>query len=72
MYGATWDKGIDLVAVERAASLLGECPPLQPDEVLRAVRVMTEAGRSAETIADRLGICARTVTRWRDDMGLAS
>ncbi|MEU6929027.1 helix-turn-helix domain-containing protein [Streptomyces sp. NPDC046374] len=72
MYGDTWDKGVDLVAVERAASLRGECPPLQPEDVRRAVQVMTEGGQSAQVIADRLGMCDRTVTRWREEMGLSS
>lgn len=48
MYGATWEKGIDLVAVERAASLRGVCPLLRPEEA------------------------RRTVSRWRDEMGLSS
>jgi transposase-like protein len=69
--GATWDKGIDLVAVERAALCRGVCPPLTDDERRRAVQVMTEAEKGAEEIAERLGISAKTVSRWREEMGLA-
>ncbi|MGW6391126.1 helix-turn-helix domain-containing protein [Streptomyces sp. NPDC055103] len=70
--GATWDKGVDLVAVERAALCRGVCPPLSDEERRRAVKVMTEAGKSAVEIAARLGMADRTVTRWRDEMGLSS
>ena len=72
LLGATWDKGIDLVAVERAALCRGACPPLTDEERRRAVKVMTEAGKSAAEIAERLGMAERTVTRWRDEMGLSS
>ncbi|MFE4796161.1 hypothetical protein ACFRFL_13855 [Streptomyces sp. NPDC056708] len=70
--GATWDKGIDLVAVERAASCRGVCPVLTEEEQWRTVRVMTEAGKSAAVIGERLGLHNRTVARWRDEMGLSS
>ncbi|WNI34190.1 helix-turn-helix domain-containing protein [Streptomyces sp. ITFR-6] len=70
--GATWDKGIDLVAVERAALCRGACPALTDEEKRRTVLVMTEAGRSAEDIAARLGMAERTVGRWRGEMGLSS
>ncbi|MFB8347995.1 helix-turn-helix domain-containing protein [Streptomyces niveus] len=70
--GATWDKGIDLVAVERAALCRGACPQLTDEEQRRAVKVMTEAGKGAAEIAERLGMADRTVTRWRDEMGLSS
>ncbi|WP_228994761.1 hypothetical protein [Streptomyces sp. DH8] len=70
MYGDTWEAGVDLVAVERAASWRGACPVLQPAEVLHAIRVMTERGDGEEGIARRLGVSARTVTRRRADMGL--
>ncbi|WP_434593464.1 helix-turn-helix domain-containing protein [Streptomyces sp. A5-4] len=72
MYGATWDNGVDLVAVERAALCRGVCPDLNEDEQRRAVRVMTEAGKSAGVIAGRLGMSDRTVARWRDEMGHSS
>ncbi|MFD4315066.1 helix-turn-helix domain-containing protein [Streptomyces sp. NPDC058548] len=63
---------MDLVAVERAALCRGVCPPLSEAERRRTVQVMTEAGKSAVEIAERLGMSDRTVTRWRDEMGLSS
>lgn len=72
MYGDTWDKGVDMNAVERAASMRGVCPPLNEDEQRRAVRVMTEAGRSEVTIRERLGLPERTVRGWRQEMGFSS
>ncbi|MFD3608976.1 hypothetical protein ACFWXA_13045 [Streptomyces atroolivaceus] len=72
MYGDTWDKGIDMNAVLRAASLRGKCPPLNEDEQRRAVQVMTEEGKGAVEIGARLGMADRTVTRWRIEMGLSS
>lgn len=71
LYGATWDRGVDLVAVERAALGRGSCPPLTDAEKRRAVAVMTEAGKGADEIAQRLGMTDRTVTRWRRERGLS-
>ncbi|THA44134.1 hypothetical protein [Streptomyces sp. A1136] len=71
LHGSTWDKGIDLVAVERAALCRGVCPPLNPEEQRRVVKVMTEAGKSSVVIGERLGMAARTVDRWREEMGLS-
>ncbi|MFJ7592469.1 hypothetical protein ACIQZO_34890 [Streptomyces sp. NPDC097617] len=71
MHGSTWDKGVDLVAVERAALCRGVCPPLNDAEQRRAVQVMTEAGQSAAVIGARLGLAARTVDRWHGEMGLS-
>lgn len=71
MHGSTWDKGVDLVAVERAALCRGVCPPLNDAEQRRAVQGMTEAGKSSVVIGARLGIDARTVDRWREEMGLS-
>lgn len=65
--GATWHRGVDLVAVERAMSRRGQCPELTEQEQRYAIGVMTDAGWSASEIARRLGISARTVTRWRDE-----
>lgn len=62
----TWKNGIDLIAVERAMSGRGACPELTDEERRYAVTEMTAAGTSAEDIGERLGIAARTVTRWRD------
>lgn len=70
MYGDTWENGCDLVAVERAASLRGELPPLNPGEELRAVRMMREAKQPITVIAARMGLCARTVLRWSEAMRL--
>ncbi|MFD6935299.1 hypothetical protein ACFWAP_03955 [Streptomyces goshikiensis] len=70
MYGDTWDKGIDTVAIERALYDPGACPVLTDEEQRRAVVVMTEAGRSAGWIGTRLGMDERTVDRWRQDMGV--
>ncbi|WP_274390339.1 helix-turn-helix domain-containing protein [Streptomyces sp. TR1341] len=69
--GATWDNGVDLVAAERAASCRGVCPDLTDEETRRAVLVMTEAEKSAKEISARLGIAERTVSRWREEMGLS-
>ena len=41
------------------------CPELTEEEQRAAERAMTEAEWSAEDIAERLGVSARTVTRWR-------
>ncbi|MEV5677251.1 hypothetical protein [Streptomyces sp. NPDC052179] len=70
MYGDTWVGGVDLVAVERAASLRGVCPELRDVEVLHAIRVMTKQGAGEKAIAKRLGLSAKTVMRRRADMGL--
>ncbi|MEU6628352.1 hypothetical protein ABZ905_08670 [Streptomyces parvus] len=68
MYGDTWVGDVDLVAVERAASLRGDCPELQPAEVLEAVRVMAGRGMSDVAIGRRLGLSDKTVMRRRVDM----
>ncbi|NGO67844.1 helix-turn-helix domain-containing protein [Streptomyces boncukensis] len=64
--GATWHRGIDLIAVERAKSGRGDPPVLTEEEQRYACREMTDEGLSASFIADRLGVAQRTVTRWRD------
>lgn len=63
--GSTWHRGVDLIAVERAASGRGVCPELTDDELRYAADVMTSAGESAEEISERLGVTTRTVIRWR-------
>ncbi|WP_432001548.1 helix-turn-helix domain-containing protein [Streptomyces sioyaensis] len=63
--GATWDRGIDLVAVQRAKSDPGPCPDLTDEEQLYVCREMTGEGKSASAIAARLRVAERTVTRWR-------
>ncbi|MFJ3274136.1 hypothetical protein [Streptomyces sp. NPDC086776] len=70
--GATWHRDVDLVAVERVLSGVPPLPELTEDEQRYAVVVMTEANVGAEVIAQRLGVDARTVTRWRDDAGLSN
>lgn len=67
--GATWHRGIDLIAVERAMGTEGPCPALTDEELRYAVVEMTAADWSASAIADRLGIASRTVTRWREEPG---
>ncbi|WP_086777045.1 hypothetical protein [Streptomyces griseus] len=68
MYGDLCVDDVDLVAVERAASLRGECPELQPDEVLEALRVMAGRGMSDVAIGRRLGLSDKTVMRRRTGM----
>lgn len=65
--GATWHRGVDLIAVERALRGVPPIPELTEDEQRHAVTVMTAAEMSARDIAARLGIAARTVTRWRTE-----
>lgn len=65
--GATWHRGIDLIAVERAMSRREACPELTEEERRYAERQMTAAEWGAEEIADRLGVAHRTVTRWRKE-----
>lgn len=67
MYGRTWVRGMDLVAIERAMSMCDVCPTLTPEERRYAVREMTAARWSAREIAERLGIAERTVTRWIEE-----
>ncbi|MFF4292190.1 helix-turn-helix domain-containing protein [Streptomyces vinaceus] len=69
IYGDTWDNGIDLMAVHRAATDPGPCPELTDEEQKRAVVVMTENGKSLTEIGSRLGVDPRTVDRWRGEMG---
>lgn len=63
--GATWYRGIDLIAVERAMSRRGLCPAMTEQEQRHTVGEMTKSGWSAPEIAARLGVSTRTVTRWR-------
>lgn len=68
--GATWHRGVDLIAVERVLRGVLPLPELTEDEQRYAVLAMTEADLSASVIADRLGIATRTVTRYRADAGV--
>lgn len=63
--GATWHRGIDLIAVTRVLEGEGPLPELTEDELRYAVVVMTDRGLGAQEIADRLGVTQRTVVRWR-------
>lgn len=72
MYGDLWENGIDMAAVERAASMRGKCPPLTELEQRRAMVLMTELGVAEKDIAARLGLASRTVARWRRAMGLVA
>lgn len=67
--GTTWRDGMDLVAVHRAASLRGECPALNRAEQREAALVMTLKDMGGVEIAARLGVAARSVTRWRGGPG---
>ncbi|MFI5629145.1 hypothetical protein ACIA8E_07155 [Streptomyces sp. NPDC051664] len=69
--GATWHRDVDLIAVERFMSGVNPLPELTEDEQRYAAVLMTQAGVGAEEIALRLGVAARTVTRWRLDAGLS-
>lgn len=54
---------VDIEAVQRA--LDGKPVVLTQAELLRAARVMTERGDTAEQIAALFGVTSRTVVRWR-------
>lgn len=56
---------IDLVAIGRHYAGTWPLPSLSEPEQEYAARILTRAGLGAFTIADRLGISPRTVTRWR-------
>ncbi|WP_327421876.1 hypothetical protein OG763_15170 [Streptomyces sp. NBC_01230] len=69
--GATWHRDVDLIAVERIMRGSLPVPELTEDEQRYAAVVMTQAGVGGEEIALRLGVAARTVTRWRLDAGMS-
>ncbi|WP_433916898.1 helix-turn-helix domain-containing protein [Streptomyces sp. NBC_01744] len=69
--GATWHRDVDLIAVERFMRGVPPVPELTEDEQRYAAVLMTQAGVGGEEIAQRLGVAARTVTRWRLDAGLS-
>ncbi|MFF4388518.1 helix-turn-helix domain-containing protein [Streptomyces sp. NPDC001552] len=70
MFGDTWHRGIDSVAIQRALHDPGACPALTSEEQRHVVKAMTEAGSSAREIGGRIGVDKRTVDRWRKEMGL--
>jgi hypothetical protein len=70
--GATYYRGVDLLAVERMRRGVYPLPVLKGEVEQRyAVVVMTRVGMGADVIAGRLGIAERTVVRWRDEAGLS-
>jgi hypothetical protein len=66
----TFWRGLDLVAVARAAGRRGHLPDLDDDERRIAALVMTENSVPAEEAARRVGTNDRQVSRWRDAAGL--
>ncbi|MEZ7004982.1 hypothetical protein [Streptomyces sp. AD55] len=69
--GATWWRGLDLVAVARAADPVAPLPTLDEErgETRLAALVMTEAGHSQKVTEARLGKHARQISRWLDEQG---
>lgn len=62
---------VDEVAV--AAAMAGRRPVgLRPAERVEAVRRLAELGCADSAIADRLGVCDRTVLRWRQEHQIPS
>ncbi|KUN32466.1 hypothetical protein AQJ11_02770 [Streptomyces corchorusii] len=59
----TWDRGVDVVAVERV--LKGSLPHtvLEPEELRYAAR---HSKASARSVAKLLGVSEKTVTSWRE------
>lgn len=66
----TFWRGLDLVAVARAAERRGHLPDLDEDERRIAALVMTENWVSADEAGRRVGTNDRQVSRWRDAAGL--
>ncbi|WP_308357982.1 WhiB family transcriptional regulator [Streptomyces sp. NEAU-Y11] len=56
---------VDLVAVGRYVAGTPPLPELSEAEQEYTAQVMVQAGFSTTTVADRLGVSDRTVTRWR-------
>lgn len=59
---ATWDRGVDLVAVQRVMEGTLPASELRPEEVRYAA---THAKCSAREAAKILGVAERTVAIWR-------
>lgn len=69
--GVDVDNDVDEVAVQAVMS--GRRPVgLREDERVEALRRLVEHGWSDEQIAERLGVCSRTVLRLRQAHGIAS
>ncbi|PSK52406.1 hypothetical protein B0E38_04732 [Streptomyces sp. 111WW2] len=67
---ATWWRGLDLVAIVRAAERRGASPVLDDEEQRVAALAMTENGVGGREAAARLGTNDRQVSRWREAAGL--
>ncbi|MDN3056912.1 helix-turn-helix domain containing protein [Streptomyces sp. SRF1] len=63
--GATWHRGVDLIAVERMVRGVLPLPELTEDEQRYAALEMAKQRVSERTIAERLGVAERTVVRWK-------
>ncbi|MGW3445608.1 hypothetical protein [Streptomyces sp. NPDC001076] len=63
---ATWDRGVDVVAVGRV--LKGTLPhtALEPEELRYAAKHSTASARS---VAKLLGVTEKTVVTWREAEG---
>ncbi|MEU2265025.1 hypothetical protein ABZ568_00930 [Streptomyces olindensis] len=59
----TWDRGVDVVAVERVLKGTLRHEELQPEEVRYAAR---HAKGSARSVAQLLGVTEKTVMNWRE------
>lgn len=71
-FGRPGDDTVDPVAVASVATGQGGKPShvtLNSDERLAATRDLTSRGASVHDIAGTLGVCDRTVTRWRQQFG---
>lgn len=71
-FGRPGDAAVDPVAVASVATGQGGTPghvSLNSDERLAATRDLTSRGASAHDIAGTLGVCDRTITRWRQHLG---
>lgn len=63
--GTTQYRGMDLNAVRRTVAGTHPLPPLSPDETRLAFAWMTTREVPIRDIADRLGVAAKTIERWR-------
>ncbi|MFD9903860.1 hypothetical protein [Streptomyces sp. NPDC059063] len=63
--GATWYRGVDLIAVERALTCCAPYPPLTEAEQKYAATAASSAMPTTE-LAERIGTSERTVHRWRE------
>ncbi|MEU3785216.1 hypothetical protein [Streptomyces sp900129855] len=63
---ATWDRGVDVVAVQRV--LTGTLPhtELEPEELRYAAK---HSKASARSVAKLLGVTEKTVMTWREAEG---